>query len=106
MPAQGLLHQKTTLNWGASESPEGITSHRQGSRSLETGQYPARVNRSSAAATEPNSKTAVSLGLGTSIAPSLDSWLDSAVEVGPSLGFSSPVFLRLQKSKPIFFLSA
>jgi len=104
--------QKTTRNWGASGSPVGRISHRQGSISLETGQYPASVIPSSDLAANPNSKTDVSVGLGTSItAPlyeSVDCWTGGVVEEveceGGSLGFSSATFLLLlQNSRPILF---
>lgn len=64
--------QNTTRNCGASEPLAGKISHRHGSRSSETGQYPASVTLSDEAATDPNSKTVtsgVACGLGTSTAP-------------------------------------
>lgn len=67
--ASVCLSQNTTRNWGASESIAGRISQRQGSSSSETGQYPARVTLSAVAATDPNSKTVMPAGLGTSTAP-------------------------------------
>ena len=64
------LTQKTMRNWGASEELAGRISQRQGSRSSETVQNPARVTLSAEAVTDPNSKTVTSARRrGTATAP-------------------------------------
>ncbi|KAI5068752.1 hypothetical protein GOP47_0017097, partial [Adiantum capillus-veneris] len=85
----------------------GKTSQRQGSRSLDTGQYPAIVRRSSPAAlAEPNSKTLVSGGDCCCCC-----WLEVTVELGfagaPSASPSlEAFFLRHPPNRPIFAVAA
>ncbi|KAL5791473.1 hypothetical protein ACOSP7_000067 [Xanthoceras sorbifolium] len=72
--------QNTTRNWGAPESVEGRICQRQGSRSSDTGQYPAIVTLSAEAATEPNSNTVTLSGFRiTSTAPFMAGAADVSV---------------------------